>query len=319
MDSRKNLDGLAVGVMVLLCMLWSLQQISLKAAADDVSPMLMVALRSAVAALLVAGVMAWRGERVQRATGRWRPGLGVGLLFALEYLFVAEALRHTHASHVVVFLYTSPIFAAVGLHLKLPAERLRPLQWAGIAVAFGGIALAFGGRGGGTATAMQMSMLWGDLLALAAGASWGATTVLIRCSRLSEAPAAETLLYQLLGACVLLGAGALVTGQTALHATPAFWAHLGFQALIVSFASFLVWFWLLRHYLASRLGVLSFLTPILGVVFGAWLLAERLDAAFVAGAGLVLAGVLVVSGHALLGGGRRWPRALPGSGRAGGL
>lgn len=319
MDSRKNLDGLAVGVMVLLCMLWSLQQISLKAAADDVSPMLMVALRSAVAALLVAGVMAWRGERVQRATGRWRPGLGVGLLFALEYLFVAEALRHTHASHVVVFLYTSPIFAAVGLHLKLPAERLRPLQWAGIAIAFGGIALAFGGRGGGTATAMQMSMLWGDLLALAAGASWGATTVLIRCSRLSEAPAAETLLYQLLGACVLLGAGALVTGQTALHATPAFWAHLGFQALIVSFASFLVWFWLLRHYLASRLGVLSFLTPILGVVLGAWLLAERLDAAFVAGAGLVLAGVLVVSGHALLGGGRRWPRALPGSGRAGGL
>jgi len=300
MDSRKNLDGLAVGVMVLLCMLWSLQQISLKAAAADVSPMLMVALRSAVAALLVAGVMAWRGERVQRATGRWRAGVLVGLLFALEYLFVAEALRHTHASHVVVFLYTSPIFAAVGLHLKLPAERLRPLQWAGIAIAFGGIALAFGGRGGGTATAMQMSMLWGDLLALAAGASWGATTVVIRCSRLSEAPAAETLLYQLLGACALLGAGALVTGQTALHATPAFWAHLGFQALIVSFASFLVWFWLLRHYLASRLGVLSFLTPILGVVFGAWLLAERLDAAFVAGAGLVLAGVLVVSAHGWL-------------------
>lgn len=296
MDSRKNLDGLAVGVMVLLCMLWSLQQISLKAAAADVSPMLMVALRSAVAALLVAGVMAWRRERVALATGRWRPGLMVGLLFALEYLFVAEALRHTQASHVVVFLYTSPIFAAVGLHLKLPAERLRPLQWAGIAIAFGGIALAFGGRGGGTATAM----LWGDLLALAAGASWGATTVVIRCSRLSEAPASETLLYQLLGACVLLGAGALATGQTALHATPAFWVHLGFQALIVSFASFLVWFWLLRHYLASRLGVLSFLTPILGVVFGAWLLAERLDAAFVAGAGLVLAGVMVVSAHGWL-------------------
>lgn len=298
MDSRKNLDGLAVGVMVLLCMLWSLQQISLKAAADDVSPMLMVALRSAVAALLVAGVMAWRRERVALATGRWRAGLAVGLLFALEYLFVAEALRHTHASHVVVFLYTSPIFAAVGLHLRLPAERLRPLQWAGIAIAFGGIALAFGGRGGGTA--MGMTMLWGDLLALAAGASWGATTVVIRCSRLSEAPATETLLYQLLGACVLLGAGALVTGQTALQATPAFWAHLGFQALIVSFASFLVWFWLLRHYLASRLGVLAFLTPILGVVFGAWLLAERLDAAFVAGAGLVLAGVLVVSAHGWL-------------------
>ncbi|MBZ8139800.1 EamA family transporter [Rubrivivax gelatinosus] len=297
MDSRKNLDGLAVGVMLLLCVLWSLQQISLKAAASDIAPMLMVALRSGIAALAVAGVMLWRGERVQPASGRWRPGLLVGLLFALEYLFVAEALRHTHAAHVVVFLYTSPIFAAFGLHARLPAERLRPLQWAGIGIAFGGIALAFLGRGGSGPAA---AMLWGDALALAAGASWGATTVVIRCSRLSQAPASETLLYQLLGAFVLLGAAALASGQTTLQATPAFWGHLAFQALIVSFASFLVWFWLLRHYLASRLGVLAFLTPILGVIFGAWLLGERLDAAFVAGGLLVLAGVFVVSAHGWL-------------------
>ena len=45
-----------------------------------------------------------------------------------------------------------------------------------------------------------------------------------------------------------------------------------FQAVIVSFASFLAWFWLLRRYLASPLGVFSFLTPVFGVVLGIWLL-----------------------------------------------
>jgi len=30
-----------------------------------------------------------------------------------------------------VFLYTAPIFTALGVHWLLPSERLRPLQWLG--------------------------------------------------------------------------------------------------------------------------------------------------------------------------------------------
>ena len=59
-----------------------------------------------------------------------------------------------------------------------------------------------------------------------------------------------------------------------------------------------VWFWLLRHYLASQLGVFSFVTPLFGVVFGIWLLDEPLEMSFVLGALLVLAGVVLVTNHA---------------------
>ena len=82
--------------------------------------------------------------------------------------------------------------------------------------------------------------------------------------------------------------------------TPAAWAHLAFQSVIVSFASFLVWFWLLRRYLASRLGVLSFMTPVFGVVLGIWLLDEPLELGFILGSGGVLGGILLVSGHGWL-------------------
>ena len=57
MDTRKNIDGLAGGLMVGLCMIWGMQQVVLKAAADDVAPVLMLALRSGIAALLVALLM----------------------------------------------------------------------------------------------------------------------------------------------------------------------------------------------------------------------------------------------------------------------
>jgi drug/metabolite transporter (DMT)-like permease len=297
MRTRRPIDATAAGLMALLCAIWGLQQVSLKLTAAQVAPLTMIALRSGVAALLVALAMRARGERIVVTTGRWRDGIAVGALFALEYLLLGEALRHTQASHATVFLYTAPVFAALGLQWRVPSERLSAAQWAGVALAFGGIALTFWGRGAAAAGGVPGASLWGDFLALLAGAAWGATTVMIRVSALATAPATETLLYQLVVGCLVLGAASLATGVHALAITPALVGHFAFQALVVSFASFLCWFWLLRRYLASQLGVLSFMTPPMGVGFAIWLLREPMDARFVLGGALVVAGVLIVSGY----------------------
>ena len=295
MDERKPLDTLASSLMLMLCVIWSLQQIALKAVGDNVAPMLQIALRSGVAFGLVAALMVWRKERFDWRA--WRPGLLVGTLFALEYLFVAEALRLTSAGHTVVFLYTSPVFAAIGLHLKLPAERLSVTQWSGIALAFGGVAYAFLGGDASNAHASTQVSLWGDVLALLGGAAWGATTVAIRTTRLSVTAPNQTILYQLGGAFFLLLPVAVLMGQTYFKPTPLVWASLAYQTFIMSFASLLAWFWLLRHYLASRLGVFTFLTPVFGVVLGALILDEPLEPQFVVGAMIVLMGLTTVSLH----------------------
>lgn len=301
--SRRPVDAMAMGLMLLLCMLWGMQQVAMKATAPDMSPLMQVALRSGIAALLVGALMAWRGERMSLRDGTFWPGVVVGGLFALEYLLVGVGMQFTSASHMVVFLYTAPLFAALGLHWKLPSERLKPLQWLGIAVAFGGIVLAFSGHASGhpgAAPDAQANMLLGDALGLLGGMAWGATTVVLRSTRLGQAPATQTLLYQLVAAALLLLPAAIALGQADIRPTTLAWGNLAFQAVIVSFASFLLWFWLLTKYLASQLGVFSFLTPLFGVAFGVWLLGEPLEPRFVAGAGLVLAGVLLVSGHAWL-------------------
>lgn len=297
MDTRKALDGQAIGLMLMLCLVWGLQQVVLKATAEDIAPIFQIALRSGVAAVLVGLVMVARGERMRIVDGTWRAGLLVGALFAFEFLLVGEGLRHTSASHMVVFLYTAPIFAALGLHWKLPSERLGVVQWLGIVLAFGGLAIAFFGRNGGAPSSASSNVLWGDFLGLLAGAAWGATTVVIRCTKLAAAPATQTLLYQLVAAFVLLLIASIGTGQAHFNPTPAVWASLLFHSVVVSFASFLLWFWLLRKYLASRLGVFSFMTPLFGVVLGAWLLQEPLEASFLVGAVPVLIGIVLVSGR----------------------
>jgi drug/metabolite transporter (DMT)-like permease len=292
---RRPVDGPAMGLMVLLCALWGLQQVAIKLAAPDVAPIMQVALRSGLSAALVAA-WAWaRGQPIRLRGPALRPGLLAGALFAGEFLFVAEGLRHTTASHIAIFLYTAPIFTALGLHLAVRAERLERLQWLGIGVAFAGIALAFGGGllGGG----LGGRALLGDLLGVLAGAAWGGTTVVVRRSALSEAPPAQTLQYQLLGGFLLLLPAAALTGQLGrVNLTPVAWASLAFQGVVISFASYLAWFWLLRRHLATRLSAISFMTPLFGVSFGVLLLGEPLTPAFVGGALLVLLGITLVSG-----------------------
>lgn len=296
---RKPVDSSALGLMVLLCALWGLQQVAIKLAAPDVAPIMQVALRSGLSAALVAGWARLRGQRLDLLGPTLLPGLAAGALFAGEFLFVAEGLRHTTASHMAVFLYTSPIFTALGLHLTLRAERLSRLRWLGVWVAFGGIVLAFGG---GVASSGQGGRaLVGDLFGVLAGAAWGATTVVVRRSSLSEAPPAATLLYQLVVGCVVLLAAAAATGQFGRVAfTPVAWSSLLFQGVVISFASYLAWFWLLRRYLASRISIISFMTPLFGVTFGVVLLGEPVTLAFGAGALLVLLGITLVSGADLV-------------------
>ncbi|MBU3724094.1 MAG: DMT family transporter [Burkholderiaceae bacterium] len=297
MDSRKSLDPTSIGLMVVLCLIWGLTQVVLKMAAADVTPLMQIALRSGVAAVLVTLLMVARKERLELAGGTWKPGLLVGVLFALEFLLVGEGLRFTTASHMAVFLYTAPIFAALGLHWLMPSERLGMIQWAGIGLAFSGIAITFLMRSGVGPEINTADMLFGDLLAVAAGMVWGATTVAVRCSRLARVSAAQTLLYQLAVAFVLLVIATILLDQTTIRWTAIAWTSMIFQSVVVCFASYLAWFWLLRHYMASQLGVFSFLTPLFGVAFGVWLLNEPLELSFMVGAVLVLTGIVMVSGY----------------------
>lgn len=293
--TRLPLDPFACGLMLLLCIVWGFQQVSIKLVEQDVAPVLQLAIRSGIAALVLGAITLWREGRGAFGDGTLLPGLGVGLLFTLEFFFISEGLVRTSASHITVFLYTAPIFAALGLHLILPEERLSPVQWLGVLVAFGGIALAFLGKPGNAA-----GSLFGDALGICAAIAWGATTVLIRGSSLSEAAPVKTLFYQLGVAGVVLLAVAAATGRLGLVPSDRALLSLGFQVVVVALISYLGWFWLLRRYLASRLSMLSFMTPLFGVGFGVLVLGEPLDSSFIFGGLLVLGGLLLVTGAELL-------------------
>ncbi|MCA3183938.1 MAG: DMT family transporter, partial [Cupriavidus sp.] len=183
---------------------------------------------------------------------------------------------------------------ALGLHLFVPGEHLQRGQWIGVLLAFLGMVLAF--ADGIVSSSSQDSTLLGDALGVVAGALWAATTIVVRGSKLSHAPASKTLLYQLAVSAVLLLAMALMAGQVhRVEVTGFVIASLFYQSVLIAFASYLIWFWLLRQYLASRLSVFSFLTPLFGVAFGVLLMHDQVGMRFALAAVMVLGGIVLVN------------------------
>jgi drug/metabolite transporter (DMT)-like permease len=125
---------------------------------------------------------------------------------------------------------------------------------------------------------------------------WAATTVVIRTTKLSVVSPAKTLLYQI-GACALtLPPASVLLGEPGVvDLTPLVWASLFYQGVVVTFASYLAWFWLLTRYMATRLSVFTFLTPLFGVMAGVLVLHEPMRPAFVGAVVLVGAGIYLVN------------------------
>jgi len=75
--------------------------------------------------------------------------------------------------------------------------------------------------------------------------------------------------------------------------TPLVIGSLAYQAVWVAFATYLIWFWLVRHFPASRVASFTFLTPLFGVIAGGFLLNEPITpwlmiALFLVGSGIYL-------------------------------
>ncbi len=293
MASRKtHLDALSISLLLACCLFWGFQQVLVKATLPELPPVFQASIRFAGATLLLLLWCAWRGVKLFAADGSLRAGLLAGALFAVEFACLYVGLQHTSASRLTVFLYTSTFWVAALLPLWVKSEKLRPVQWAGLACAFAAVAFAlregFGAAGAST---------WlGDGLALVAGMFWGLTTVVIRASTLAKVSAEKLLFYQVALSTLALPFVSLALGeQWVWRFSPFALGSLLLQTVVGAFASYLAWMWLLGRYPVTKISVFVFLTPLFALLFGALWLNEAVTPSLVAALVLVAAGIVLVN------------------------
>ncbi|PIT83902.1 DMT family transporter [Limnohabitans sp. 15K] len=286
---KDQLDGLAVGILLVCCMFWGFQQVLVKATVAELPPVFQSAVRGVGATLLLWLWCQWRGVRLFERDGSLWAGLLVGGLFAAEFAFIYIGLQHTAASRLTVFLYTSPFWVAALVPLFIRTERLRPVQWLGMACAFAAVVFALReGFGGGGAT--------GDLMGLAAGALWGLTTVAIRAANLTRLAAEKLLFYQLAVSTVVLVLLSHLLGEPWGRTWSDFaMGSVALQTVVGAFASYLAWMWMLGHYPATKISAFVFLTPLFALLFGMLWLGETVTLTLLLSLALVAVGIVLVN------------------------
>ncbi|WP_413776408.1 DMT family transporter [Rhodopseudomonas sp. P2A-2r] len=277
--------------MLLLCLTWGFNQIAIKLVLPEIPPYLQAMLRSAGALVVIVAIAAIRGTPLFVRDGTLKIGLSCGVLFGVEFVLIFHGLEYTSASRAAVFLYTAPFFVAAGSYRFL-GERLRAVQWTGLAVSFAGVAFAIGVP----QPDVDAKVLLGDLMVVGGAVMWAATTLCVKATKLGRCPPEKALGYQVAVSIPILGLAAWLAGETIPGIPGALTLGLmAWQAIWVVGMTFLVWFSLVRVYSASKLSAFTFITPLIGVAGGYLIMGDRLTPAFGVAAMLVVAGLYLVN------------------------
>ena len=207
--TTRSLDPLAAALVVVLCLAWGFNQVSIKLALPDFPPFIQGALRSTLAALCVALWCRLRGIPLFGRDGSLSAGLLAGGLFGIEFIFIFQGLVYTTATRTTLFLYLAPFFVVIGSRILLPNDRFSAKQWLGLALSFGGMIVAFGAP----TPALDPRQFIGDVMMVIGAALWAATTLTIKASRLNTVSAEKVLLYQLVVSAPMFAVAALIKGE----------------------------------------------------------------------------------------------------------
>lgn len=292
-DRKTHLDPRATMILVGCCAFWGLQQILIKTTVVEVPPMWQATIRMTGAVVLLLLWCLARGVKLFERDGTLWSGLLVGVLFAAEFLCIYTGLQYTSASRLTVFVYCAPFTVALLLPRFVPSEKLRGVQWLGLALAFAGVVFAFSESFTHPAGSTQLR---GDALALLGGLLWGLTTLALRTTKMATATAEKALFYQIAVTAALSPLMSLLFGEQRGWSYSAYaWFSIALQTVIGAFATYLAWMWLVRHYPATRISSFTFLTPLFALVFGVVLLKEPLTLQLVLALLGVGVGILLVN------------------------
>lgn len=289
-NTHIDLKGMAL--LIILCASWGLNQVAIKVGISGVPPVLQAGIRSTGSALLVLLWMVLQKRPVLKKDGTIWWGILIGILFSLEFILIYWGLEFTNASRSVIFLNTSPFVVALGAQFFVKTENLTRIQIFGLIIAFGGIIVAFNE----SLNLPTREMLIGDGMLLGAAVFWGSVTVVIKASPLAHISPGRTLLYQLgVSAPILFLASAALGEGGIRELNPVVTASLIYQIVWVAFITYVVWFWLIRKYPVSRIAPFTFLTPLFGVMAGAFFLGEPVTFFLICALVLVGTGIYLVN------------------------
>ncbi|MBT8408541.1 MAG: DMT family transporter [Alphaproteobacteria bacterium] len=184
----------------------------------------------------------------------------------------------------------TPIMVVIVSHLWPGGERATWIKSLGVLCGFGGIVLlALPALQGGNGAA-----LLGTLVALAAPVCYAVSLNYVR--RLSGVDQTVMLAVALSFASFALAPIALATDGVPQITLAQTWAALLVLGLVLTSATFIIFYWLLPRVGATNISTVTFIAPVSAVLLGTFILNEALGLTHFLGMAAIFAGLLLIDG-----------------------
>ena len=270
-------------LMLLICTIWGFNFVAAKVGVGQMPPLLFVGLRFLILLIVLSPFL-------KPAPGRMRDVLTIAMFNgAIHFglMFIGVAL--TAASVVAVVVQLNVPFATI-LSVVFLGEVVRWRRWLGMACTFLGVTVI-------SFDPHVFDSLTGVLFSAAAALSGAVAAIYMR--RLTGVGMFQLQSWTAATTAPLLLLASLIfeTGQldAMANADAIGWGALLFTAFGASLIGHNGYYYLLQRYEVSLIAPLSLLSPILGVVFGVWVLGEPLTTRLLLGALIAFAGVGVLA------------------------
>ncbi len=285
----------APAAIALLCVIWGSTWYGIRICLEDQPPLTSASLRFLLAGAAIAlALPCLRAREKAPAPPAWLWLTAGATSFGGSYGILYWAEQVVPSGIAAVLWGVFPLLMAASGVLFL-GERLGVRKIAGVLVAFVGIVVVFGGGLGG----IDRGNVGYALLLLGSPVVSAVGTTLIKKYGSGTSSLVLNRNGMFVGAALLGGAAVLLESPGDIVWTLRGTLALVLLALLGTALAFGVYFWLLRTTPASRLALITYVTPVLAMLLGAAVGDGAMDAMAWLGTGLVVAGVgLVVTGPA---------------------
>ncbi len=275
--------------MILLGAIWGSSFLFIRVAVSALGPFVLMELRVGLAAVALA-LYAFALRRAPKLRYRWKQFLVLGTFnAAIPFCLIATAEIHLTASLAAILNSTTVLFAALVAALWI-GEALTSRKVAGIVVGIVGVAVLVGWD----PIPLNAITLLSVGASLAAALSYALGGVYVKRAFTGMPPLTMAIGQQVAAAAILLPLAAFTVPAEMPSLTVAISALA--LALLCTAVAYLLYFRLITNVGPTKTLTVTFLSPGFGVLFGVLILDEPFNLGTVAGLGIVLLGVALVTG-----------------------
>lgn len=248
-------------------------------------PLLMAGIRFLIAGTVLFTVLRLRGVPMPTRV-QWRNSAFMGaLLLGLGNGMVCIAEQTVSSGLAAVAVASVPLW--IGLFATLRGQRSGRLEWLGLGIGFAGVLWLNAGSSLAASPTALVALLVAPI-AWAFGSVWSK-------GRDLPSPFMGAAAQMLCGGAMMLVAGLLLGERLDAMPTAKGLFAVAYLAGFGSIIAFSAYIWLLHHVRPTLAGSYAYVNPLVAVVLGAWLAAERFSAHDLGAMAVILLGVVAIT------------------------